>query len=780
MNHRPPTVLLPLLLSLFSSAHGAPWDREQTIEGLLSSGERIFDYADRLRPNLCSRNLFEAALIFCEADRHLDRLERLFEVAARMQDREEKSRGYGNFRWDWQDGAVLDYNAVEFCMQHGALIKLRHADKLSPKTAARLDELIRYSVEGCLRHRVPESYTNIALMNAQNLTLLGEILKDEKVLAEGRRRLDVFCEYTWECGVHEYCSPTYTGVDIDCLLYIHTFSRTPEVKHQVETLLELFWTGLSANWYAPAGKLGGTRSRDYDYLRGLGMLDYHLWAAGWLPPDTHGMRGRLVDLLTDWAPPERLRDLNRQTYPRLVEQSYGIGLMQFRTHYVQPDVSLSISGSNYGAMDLPLCVDFPTDDRRAVRCYFIPDARRDPYGKKRIPAGGGHEKTLHLRPFWCGVQRGPDALGLVVYRDRDYPPNPPSLESHIVFPAAVDEVMIGTQKIVIDPQTPAVHPIQASDALVIRNGTAVVGIRVPWTRAMDGAMAPAALVADGNSHGALRLTVGHHSFWGLGATEALPGVAFWVRVGSNLRTEEEVTQWAESFRAAPIEAIANEEIRMRVAGVEGPLALSAAGPFAGCLKAEPAPKRCVLSVNGKDFGREILARLPGVRRRREEVASFKPIQIADDGTATWEAEAGLTFSGMTVEQDDEAFGSRFAWVPGEPGAKGGIRSARVIWKLMLPKEGTYYLWGRLKAPTPDDDSFFISVSAPGSEPISRADWHTGVHLEWEWAPVALSRSRSATPLRLPQGTVTLELKCREDGTAIDRLYITGDPDDQPQ
>ena len=66
---------------------------------------------------------------------------------------------------------------------------------------------------------------------------------------------------------------------------------------------------------------------------------------------------------------------------------------------------------------------------------------------------------------------------------------------------------------------------------------------------------------------------------------------------------------------------------------------------------------------------------------------------------------------MVVEQDDGAFGSRFVWVPGEPGAKGGIRSARVIWKLTLPKEGQYYLWGRLKAPTPDDDSFFVSVSA---------------------------------------------------------------------
>jgi hypothetical protein len=94
-------------------------------------------------------------------------------------------------------------------------------------------------------------------------------------------------------------------------------------------------------------------------------------------------------------------------------------------------------------MDLPLGVDFANPDRQAVRGYFIPDARRDPYGKKKIPAGGGHDKTLHLRPFWAGIQRQTDALGLVIYRDRDYPANPPSLESHFVFPLDVDEIRAG-------------------------------------------------------------------------------------------------------------------------------------------------------------------------------------------------------------------------------------------------------------------------------------------------------------------------------------------------
>ena len=784
MRTRPLTALCSIVLAGSSLAAAAAADRDEILAALLPRAERTFQTVERLRPTLSSRGLFEVGLVFCEAGQHMDRLERLFEVATRMQDRDENSRGFGNFRWRWQDGAVLDYNAVEFCMQHGALIKLRHGDKLPPKAAALLDELIRYSVQGCLRHRVPESYTNIALMNAQNLVLLGEILGDDAVLAEGRRRLDVICEYTSECGIHEYCSPTYTGVDLDCLLSLHAFTRTPSVKKQTEVLLELFWTGLAANWYAPAGKLGGTRSRDYNYLHGLGMLDYHLWREGWLPADTPGMHGRLVDLFAAWHPPARLLEMNRKTYPRAVEQTYGMGRMQFRWHYVQPDVSLGCSGANYGPMDLPLCVDFASgdkEDRKAVRTYFIPDARRDPYGKKRIPAGGGHEKTLHLRPFWAGVQRGPDALGLVVYRERDYPPNPASLESHIVLPAAIDGVTIAGKAIALDPQTPAVHPVPAGDALVIRKGAAVAGIRLAWTRAMDGSPAPAALVVDGNSYGALRLSVGHHSFWGVNAKGSPPGAAFWVRVGSGLRTEQDVERWTAAFRSAALDASESDgEVRVRAAGLDGAVELAAGPPFRGCLKAEPAPTRTILAVNREDLGSQIMARLPGVQRRQDKVKAYKPLVVGPDGRAAWEAEAGLTFSGMTVGKDDDAFGSQFVWVPGQPGEKGGIRSARAIWRLQLPRADTYYLWGRVKAPTPDDDSFFVSVSNEQTDLIARTDWHTGTHLAWEWTPVSLDRTATGTPLRLPQGPVTLELRCREDGTAIDRLYITTDPNDQPQ
>ena len=78
--------------------------------------------------------------------------------------------------------------------------------------------MLRLGVEGCLRHRVPTDYTNIAILNAGNLIVLGERLDRADAAREGYRRLDAICLRTAAFGVHEFCSPTYYGTDLNGLL----------------------------------------------------------------------------------------------------------------------------------------------------------------------------------------------------------------------------------------------------------------------------------------------------------------------------------------------------------------------------------------------------------------------------------------------------------------------------------------------------------------------------------------------------------------------------------
>lgn len=785
-SRRPSRGFIPGLMLAFAAVvemnpalAGEVPDRKDMVRYAAESGERVWRRALDPPEGLTSRELFAYALALCEAGIHTERLGRLFELATEMQDRDPRSRGYGNFRWRRSEGSVQDYNAVEFCMHTGAVIWLRHRDTLGPEVRGRLRELLEYSVQGCLRHRVSESYTNIALMNAQNLILLGEALSRPEVADEGYGRLDRFVMYTWEFGIHEYGSPTYYGVDLDCLGLIEAFCGRESGREQARALLELFWTDIALNWFPAAGKLGGAHSRDYNYLRGLGMLDVQMWAAGWLRGEARGGTGAIQPALARWRPPERLREMSRKRFPRLVRQSWGVAAPESRTHYMLRDVTLGTAGANYGAMDLPLTVDL-AGDRESLRCYFIPDARRDPYGRKKIPAGP-HRKTLHLRPFWAAAQRAGDALGLVIYRDGDLPETPATLESHFVIPRDVDGLWIGGRRVRIHEDRPAVVPLELDEALVLRKGTAAVGVRVPWARGLDGERAHVALVDDGNRHGAVRLTVAHHGLWGAQAPGADAGAAFWVRIGGGLESEADFHRWRADFEraAAEVEASA-ERVLVRAEGAEGQVAVGAAAPYTGCFVVNPPPSRGVLELDGEDIGKRILRDLELVKTYETRLARAAANAVIVEGASYWEAESGAVVPPMTAAEDEGASGGKYVWMPGAPGERGGSSLGSVTWRLNVRKAGEYYVWGRVEAPTPDDDSFFVRLFTDAGDVVGRADWHTGTHERWEWTRMTLGRSREARPLTLYRGEASLQLRVREDGTKIDRLFVTPRADEEPR
>ncbi len=749
---------------------------DEAIQRLLKGSEGTWQRVVQLSPSLTAAGIFRHALAICESRQHLDRLPRLLDVAAQLQDRDPKSPRFGNFRWYWRDGAVLDPNAVEFSMQAASLIWLRHRDELAADVRAKLLEIFDYAVQGCMRHIVPPSYTNIALMNAENLILLGEALNKPDVAAEGYRRLEAVLRDVWDHGIHEYDSPTYYGVDLDCLSLIEAFCQRDETRQQARALLELFWTDIAANWFDPAARLAGAHSRSYDFLYGLGYLDGQMRAAGWLDDPNafsfYAVFGR-------WRPPARLRELNRTRYPRLVRQRWGSGPGGTKTHFVCRDITVSVSGANYGPMDFPLTADFP-GPRRSVRCYFIPDARRDPYGTKKIPSGP-HEKTLHLRPLFIGAQRRADALGLVIYRPNDYPPNPATLESHFVMPLDVDEIWIGDERFAPPKDQPFVRELKPGEPVVIRKGTAALGVRVAWARGLDARPAPAALIYDGNPWRAMRLTVAHHNFWGVEKADAYPGAAFWLRAGSGLGDERAFSQWRQAFAAAKPTVSADENhVAVTGPGADGPVAAAAQAPYMGIGQIEPTPTKAILELDGRDVGREILGRLPVVKKfAAEQKKPGAVIEVPAGRAVTWEAESGRLSGVMKIGTDDAAFGGKFIWMPGPLGAQNFGRGA-ALYHLRVAKAGTYWLWGRVLTPTSSDDSFYIRVYTDAAEPISKSEWHTGIHTEWEWAPVCLNKSPEQTPLPLPAGDVYLEVSVREDGAKLDTLYLSPTQTTAPQ
>jgi hypothetical protein len=596
--------LLFLMVMPFCCRAAAP-NLPEVANDLVASNERFWRECQKPADSVTSRDLFAYALVLCEARQHPERLDKLFSLAEQMQDRDPKSRGFGNFSWSWRGGKVMDYNAVDFSMRGGTLLWLKDRDLIPAPARERLEKLLEFSVQGCLRHEVKPSYSNIAIMNAGDLILLGEELGQPSVADEGYVRLDAMFRYTQKVGIHEFNSPTYTGVDLDGLERIVTFCRRDSGRGEAEALLKLFWTDVALNWYPPAQKLAGAQSRTYDFLYGLGELDRELAMNGWLP-NTPPALDSIFTLQTDWHPPEEIHELSGQ-FPRLVRESWGDDWWQSRTHFMLPDITLSSTASSYGGqMDMPLTVDLP-GDRKTVRGYFVADGRNDPYGLTPI-AAGPHRKAFHVNPFWTAAQRTTDAVGLAVYREKDIPAYATTLVSDFVMPMDADSLWIGERRMTFQKAEPMREPVQPGEAVTLQKGDAAFGVRVLWSRGRDGNAGRIFLIYDGNPYGAVRLAVEHvgegekPKFAGNNA-----GVVFWVRIGGALKTDGEFTEWRHRFEAATDEVQAMpDSIKVSVAGSDGTVSLSANAPWTEPETLEPAPTRAVLELNGRDIGAKIL------------------------------------------------------------------------------------------------------------------------------------------------------------------------------
>lgn len=459
---------------------------------------------------LSSRSLFDFALDAVALEQHPERIEEAFAVAARMQDRSPASPTYGNFKWYWGDAGPDDLNAVEFCMQKAALIRILYNARLTPAARDQLAGLMRYSVEGLHRHTVKPRYTNIFLMKSWNLVAIGECTGQPALAKEGYEALNAWWDWTLKNGIGEYLSPTYYGIDLDSLGLLARHSTNESARATAASGVRLLWTDIAANWFAPGERLGGSHSRDYDYLTGHGVLDRYLRAAGWLTsanPESPDVFVRLGA----WAPPAGLREWSAAALPRTVCRRWGDRATQTAVHYVGRHFSMGSAGEGSGPEDKVLVVNFPGGPRTVVG-NFVMDGRGDPYGTNKEITGGGHRKSHHLTPFVTSVQNGPSALMLVaddssVMRSGKTQRSLSRMGSHFVFPNEA-RVWFGDEE-VKPPAEGRSAPVPAERAVFLRKDDVAIALRFPLALDTRGKAAPLEWVNDGAALGASRITCTH-------------------------------------------------------------------------------------------------------------------------------------------------------------------------------------------------------------------------------------------------------------------------------
>jgi hypothetical protein len=575
---------------------------------LASIGRRLDGQWRRIEPEVkvSVREFFAIALDAAAAGWHPERVERAFELARKAQDKDEKSKTFGNFLWNWTDERVIDRNSVEFCMQKGSLLWMFYRDRLSEKARGQLEELIRFSVEGIRRHGVNAGYTNIFLMKIWNCIALGENTGRPDLAEEGRRMLDEWLAAVARTGVREYLSPTYTAVDLESLSLLAKFSRDEGVRKKALAALEFLWTDIAANWFPPAERLGGAHSRDYDYLTGHGMLDEWVRDAGWPEGKTPGARYLSVfQELCRWSPPREVLQRAGGAVPRFVRQRWGDRPGQWASQHVGRAFALGAAGACYWNMDKSLVLNWAGGAKVPTTQFFL-DGRGDPYGKSKIAESGAHSKSLHLMPFVAAVQRGPEVLHLAAldmgWKNVGHAKEEVrQLAAHFILPSAV-QVWKGEER----TDTPGPLPVEGT--VYLRNGGVAVGLR--FLHVVDGAGKPGRLewARDGEAFGAMRLTC----MLAEGKPEGRAAVVLWVRAAEGL-DDAGFARFRKEFASAGGKAQAEKgTLRCEAAGLRGPMRIEADLEKQAVLSSEGGePDAGLLVVDGRDLGREALSKLPG-------------------------------------------------------------------------------------------------------------------------------------------------------------------------
>ena len=363
-----------------------------------------------------------------------ERIVTILSALASEQDRDPASKTFGNIRWYQGEAQIVDRNGIEFVSRKLALLWMLYGERLTPVQKAPLLALLNQAKDGITRHRVAISYTNIWLMKTWNLIALGEGLQDEALARAGYSMLSEWLSYTRRTGINEYLSPSYYDVDLESLALIFNLSRSPQARQDARAALDLVWHDIALNWYAPADRLGGTHSRDYNRLFNVGGLNSWASRAGWNGTTTLQARGPYEALAWASPPPEATKWL-QGPFPRLVSARWGEASEKRHTHYLGRNFSIASAESGYhaGHDNSPLVINLGAGQDVPIINFFM-DGRRDHYGQnKTLEAGSGHMKALHMRPFLASVQRESEVLFAASVREDK--PGYSALESVVTLPA---------------------------------------------------------------------------------------------------------------------------------------------------------------------------------------------------------------------------------------------------------------------------------------------------------------------------------------------------------
>ena len=470
-------------------------------------------------------------------------------------------------------GDYSDKNNIEFALELAGPALIEYYPQWSAENKALFDDFVDKAMFASWNHdNVSVTYSNIYIMRVWNMISFGENLSSdrtwgaslnltpEQIAQKGYDMLKKFHDSVCEYGIHEHNSPTYTGVQAECLGYLAKYTKNEAARAMAEKCKNYISAMIFANYFTPSKAPSGVMSRCYYRGSSGGKIDQ---LAGGL---VLGLNMYWYNQLAVWEPSAQDREINN-TYPRLIAYTFGPNKgsdasgkefwTQNAMNYIDKKFSIS-SGSHYSGngTEKSLSAVVAGDAHRSIINFaHYMEGRNDPFG--RIPYGT-HVWTC-FRDAYARSQHNNEVVVLQAGNGRDNPPAAQNLRSHIILPGNyVDEMWVGDEQIEDwFAMSGNAKALQASSGYTYfsRIEDIVFSVRYLFTFGTDGKAKTPTLTYDATNSNyvygtALRLTTS------LAESRPLPadlgGVVMWWRVDKDIDTDEKFAALRKKIMEAEI------------------------------------------------------------------------------------------------------------------------------------------------------------------------------------------------------------------------------------
>ncbi len=335
--------------------------------------------------------------------------ERIIEQVLTMQELRGSDSHYGNFRWHYEDEVVIDLNACQFVME--AMLRLRQ-ERLGNELRDRVFASIRLALSEAERLDVHWTYTNIYLLDVHNRILAGQLLRDDDVRRAGEQRLQEWATRTKAVGApHEFNSPTYAAVDLNCLADIANRAEDAETRELAMEMEHLVWRHTALHWHAPTLQLAGPHSRAYrrDVVGASGFLKVVLYKLlgdeRLLAPSPYyegpDAEGHLIVAGIDYHCPPDAEAMFREPAARDVRETVVLAPRVETVTHITPEFALGTMSRPYGVGDPP--EPWPMDNACIAYWRRDGDAPGVLYTRYRVNGGPIGKASSESLPRWMDI-----------------------------------------------------------------------------------------------------------------------------------------------------------------------------------------------------------------------------------------------------------------------------------------------------------------------------------------------------------------------------------------